>query len=720
MELILRLQPETRRVVVVAGTAEVDRMTLSRAKEAARPFTDRARFDFWSDRSMAEVRQAVKALPPQTAILLTRMYRDAAGEAFIPPQAARLIAEASNAPLYVLGAASVGGGAVGGSVTDATTLGKKAGELAARILDSPPSTSFPFEVRTTGVPMFDWRVLKRWGISESRLPPGSVVRFRPISIWEQYSRYITGAILIIAVQSLLILGLLLQRRRRRRAEKELRESREFLEVSTSAGELGLWVRDMERGDLWTNQRLRSLFGFGQNETVRFDNVLARIHPDDRGQVTSTVQEAQERALPFETEFRVLNNGTERWVAAKGRVAGDSQGHPRRRMGMVFDITERKQTEERVRRVLEAAPNAMIMVDQEGKILLINGAVEAAFGYARSEMIGHPIEMLVPDRFRAQHPGHRQNYFADPQVRAMGAGRELFGRRKDGSEVPVEIGLTPIRTSEGLFVLASIIDITARKESELAAQRHRDELAHAGRVSVMGQLASALAHELNQPLGAILRNAEAAELFLQANPPDLQEVSAILADIRKDDQRAGEVIDRMRALLKRRESQWSDIDINVLTGEVAGLVRPDAERRKINLALDLAPTVPPMRGDAVQLQQVLLNLLLNAMDAVNDRAPEERHISVRTRTADGHVEIVVSDAGHGIAPENLKRLFEPFFTTKPNGMGMGLAISQSIIGVHGGHIAANNNPDGGATFRITLPTSGEGRGTGDERWGSSDG
>ncbi len=197
MELILRLQPETRRVVVVGGTAEVDRMTLSRAKEAARSFADRVKFDFWSDRSMAEVRQAVKALPPKSAILLTRMYRDAAGEAFIPPQAAQLIAEAADAPLYVLGAASVGGGAVGGSVTDAAFIGKRTGELAARILDGAPSTSFPFEVRTTGVPMFDWRALKRWGISESRLPPGSIVRFRPTSMWEQYGWYITGALLII-------------------------------------------------------------------------------------------------------------------------------------------------------------------------------------------------------------------------------------------------------------------------------------------------------------------------------------------------------------------------------------------------------------------------------------------------------------------------------------------------------------------------------------------
>jgi hypothetical protein len=220
MDLILRLQPETRRVVVIGGTAEIDRITLSRARIAARSFTDRARFEFWSDRSMAEVRRDVKAMAPRTAILLMRMYRDAAGEAFIPPQAAELIAGAANVPVYVLGAASVGGGAVGGSVTDAATLGKQAGEIAAQILSGHSSTPIPLAVRTEGVPMFDWRALQRWSISEHRLPPGSRVRFRPISIWSQYGWYIAGGLTIIAFQALLIGSLLLQRARRRRAEGE--------------------------------------------------------------------------------------------------------------------------------------------------------------------------------------------------------------------------------------------------------------------------------------------------------------------------------------------------------------------------------------------------------------------------------------------------------------------------------------------------------------------
>jgi C4-dicarboxylate-specific signal transduction histidine kinase len=218
------------------------------------------------------------------------------------------------------------------------------------------------------------------------------------------------------------------------------------------------------------------------------------------------------------------------------------------------------------------------------------------------------------------------------------------------------------------------------------------------------LSNSLAHELNQPLGAILRNAEAAEMFLQAPSPDLEEVRAILADIRKDDQRAGEVIDRMRLQLKQHEVEHSLLDLNLLTGEVLELVSPEADSRKIWLTLETGSSHPPVRGDRVQLQQVLLNLLLNAMDAVNDSAPDGRRVMVRIQTAGPQVEVAVSDTGHGIPEDKLARVFDPFFTTKPDGLGMGLAISRDVIEAHGGRLWAKNNEAGGATFTITLPAA----------------
>jgi C4-dicarboxylate-specific signal transduction histidine kinase len=215
------------------------------------------------------------------------------------------------------------------------------------------------------------------------------------------------------------------------------------------------------------------------------------------------------------------------------------------------------------------------------------------------------------------------------------------------------------------------------------------------ITMLGELSSSLAHELNQPLGAILCNAEAAELFLQEPSPDLEELRAIMADIRKDDQRAGAVISRMRSLLKRREVEHSPLDLNLLTTEVISLIHPDADARKVRLALEPVSSLPPVRGDRVQLQQVLLNLLLKAMDAVNDLARDGHQVTVRVQLAGQQVEVSVSDTGNGIPADKLTRVFEPFFTTKPNGMGMGPPMSRTIVEAHGGRIQAKHRSTTGS-------------------------
>jgi len=248
-----------------------------------------------------------------------------------------------------------------------------------------------------------------------------------------------------------------------------------------------------------------------------------------------------------------------------------------------------------------------------------------------------------------------------------------------------------------------IDISERKNAEQEMLSLRHDIANVGRVSVMGQLSAALAHEINQPLGAILRNAEAAALFLQHPTPDLHEISAILEDIRKDDQRAGEVIDRMRTLLRREDVEMTALEISEVLGDVGKLLRSDAMARHVTLHLDVPPRLPPVHGDRVQIQQVLLNLVLNAMDALEGVRTPRRTITVAARP-DGRasVEISVADSGRGIAPDQLARIFEPFFTTKSKGIGMGLSISRSIIESHGGRLWAENRAPEGATFRFTLP------------------
>ncbi len=218
------------------------------------------------------------------------------------------------------------------------------------------------------------------------------------------------------------------------------------------------------------------------------------------------------------------------------------------------------------------------------------------------------------------------------------------------------------------------------------------------------MTASIAHEINQPLGAILSNTDAAEMLLDRNSPPLEEIKKILADIRKDDMRAGDIIVHLRALLRKRELEFHSLNLNDLVVEVIRLISPDLQRRRIKLDLQLAPQLPKVRGDRVHLQQVLLNLVVNAMDAMHGMpAPAKPHLTLAsTLTPAGEVEVVVSDTGHGIPPDRLPRIFESFFTTKKEGMGLGLSIARSLIDVHHGTITAANNPTGGATFRIRLP------------------
>lgn len=456
LRLILQVQPETQRIVVIGGAAPLDRLYLALAEKAASSFKEQVQFDFWTTLSVAEMRRNVALLPKRTCVLVTTVFRDAAGETFFPEQVVSWLVSSSSVPIYVPADPMIGSGAVGGKVAHLEAVGNRVGELAERVLDGAAAGSMAIEVRKNGVPMFDWRALQRWGISESRLPPGSIVRFRPPTMWQQYRWYMVGALIIFTLQGIMIAGLLLQRARRRRAEAEL-------------------------------------------------------------------------------------------------------------------------------------------------------------------------------------------------------------------------------------------------------QRNRDQLAHVARVSTVGELTAAVAHELNQPLGAILSNAEAAEMFLKTEPPALDEVRDILADIRKDDQRASEVIRRMRSLLRKRELAPQAVEINAAVEEVLKLLSIGSAARQAMIDFERTAGLPRIWCDPVHFQQVLMNLLLNGVDASADLPQERQHLFVRAGH-DGNemMKISVSDRGRGIAADRLAKLFEPFFTTKSDGMGMGLSIARTIVEAHHGRIWAENNPDIGATFYFTMP------------------
>jgi C4-dicarboxylate-specific signal transduction histidine kinase len=265
------------------------------------------------------------------------------------------------------------------------------------------------------------------------------------------------------------------------------------------------------------------------------------------------------------------------------------------------------------------------------------------------------------------------------------------------------GRTELSEPDRRVVVRGVVrDVSALRREQHESQALRSELAHAGRVSMLGQLASSLAHELSQPLGAILRNVEVAELLLEDSRLDVEELKAIVRDIHRDDRRAGEVIDRLRMLLKRRELDLQPITIDTLVSDVTALVRTDAASRHVVVRQAAEPGLPMVAADRVHLSQVLINLIINGMDAVMTRPVPERWVAVQGRRVGADaVELSVIDSGPGVANEVLPRVFEPFFTTKEKGMGMGLSISRAIVEAHGGRLTVENLPGGGAAFRMQL-------------------
>ena len=711
LELIQRLQPEVRRVIVIGGTAEVDRHVIQRVRETAQSFKGRLEVAFWDNLSMAELHEAVARVPRDTAILFARMFRDAKGQAVISSQVSQWIGEWANVPVYVMTDSALGTGAVGGAVASIEAFGKRAGELARLILTGSAPSPLPFEIRTDSVPTFDWRALKRWDIPGSRLPPGSVVRFKPQSIWEQYRWYIIGALIVMFIQSVMIFDLLLQRRRRRGVEVELRDSEQLMELATSFGALGLWSRDLKNGKVWANAPMRSLFGLKADE-IQFDDLIARVHPDDRDRMLSEVSHAQLAGLPFQGEFRiVLSTGEQRWILAKGSIAAEpGSSCDQRRLGVVLDITERKRAEQALekersflRQVIDTDPNFIFAKDREGRFTLANKAVADAYGTTVENLIGRTDADFNPNQ-------HEVESFRQMDLEVIDTLQERFIPEEritngNGRVRWLQTVKRPIIESDGSAkqVLGASTDITQRKKTELELREQRAELAHVARISTMGELAASLAHELNQPLTAILSNAQAALRFLSSKPSDIEEVREILQDIVKDNSRASEVIRRMRALVKKEDIEFASLDLAGLIRDVVVLLHSDAILQNIKISLSLDENLTTVLADKVQTQQVMLNLLLNAFDAMKDCSAVDREVKVRAEPYGASlIKVAVSDWGMGLSVDKLDKIFEPFYTTKGEGLGMGLSICRSIIEAHGGRLWAENNAGAGATFYFTLP------------------
>jgi two-component system, LuxR family, sensor kinase FixL len=320
------------------------------------------------------------------------------------------------------------------------------------------------------------------------------------------------------------------------------------------------------------------------------------------------------------------------------------------------------------------------------------------------MIGQTISRFIPPPNGDADGQSHVNHLCRHQPGKIGIGREMTGRRKDGTAFPMELIVSDLLLSDHQVYKFFLRDLTVPKQLEKESRQHLMELAHVTRVSTLGELSSSLAHELNQPLTAILSNAQAAQRFLGKDTPvDLDEVRDILKDIVEQNQRAGQIIYHMRAMLKKGVAQLKPVDLNEVIREMLNILHSDLVARNVRVKMELNPRLPPVLCDRIQIQQVLMNLTLNSCDAMANLAPSERSLTIGTGSSEpGFARVFVADHGPGIPAGMTGKIFEPFYSTKENGLGMGLTICTSIVTAHGGRLWAENSDKAGAIFSFTIP------------------
>jgi PAS domain S-box-containing protein len=582
LEIALKLVPGTKRVYVVSGVYDVDRRVEDQARDDFRKWEGQLEFLYLSDRPFEEMLATVSTAPPDSIILVLAFTHDVTGKSYTSPIVVQRLSQVASAPIFGILEVTLGRGITGGSLFSFELIGRKAGQLALDIVKgakSPDNVLATLDIRSA--PMFDWRQLRRWNLSEGALPDGSIIINRELTLWD-FKVYIVGALAFIFIQSCLIAGLLINKRRRSVAEESLRQKSE--------------------------------------ELTHFFNVTLDL---------------------------------------------------------------------------------LCIANTDGYFLRLNPVWETALGYSREELMAKQFFDLV-------HPDD-----LEPTLNALSALAfqqqvihfENRYRAKDGTYRWLEWASAPA----GNLIFAAARDFTDRLKAEAEDQQRREELAHVTRIAMMGELTSSLAHEINQPLTAIMSNTGAAQRFLSQAAPDIVEVRQILDDIIRDNKRASEVVRKVRALVKKEKPHQEPLDLNETIQQIIDLIRVDSLLRGLSIETDLSPALAAVQGDGIQLQQVILNLILNGAAAMKNAPFAQRKIMVRTTMEDNTMVMTsVADSGMGIDENHIERLFEPFFTTKPEGLGMGLSISQTIIKAHGGRMGARNNPEGGATFYFTLPTDHEGQ------------
>jgi PAS domain S-box-containing protein len=502
---------------------------------------------------------------------------------------------------------------------------------------------------------------------------------------------------------------------RKLTQEALQRSEAYLAEAQSLTHTGSWVLNLRTGARFWSQETFRIFDYDPEKvTPSWDSAIERVHPEDRAMIErrAQIEYAQNRWENFQTDFRImLPDGTIKHLHSIARPTMDESGDITEVIGTIMDVTEAKRAEEMLRRSEESLLEAQRLshmgswtYDVSSQKVTHSPEGDQIYGVQPNE------DNSAPEFFFSRiHPADRERM------------RELFARclieksdiqsdyaivLPDGAIKHIHVLGHPILNESGDLVefVGTIMDVTERRRAEEERERLRQleaELAHMNRVTMLGELASSLAHELNQPIAAAITSANACLRWLAHNPPDLERARAAATRIENDGSRAAEIIQRLRAFYKTgAPPQRELVDLNQVAREMLALLSNEADRHSIWLRTELALQLPQIMADRVQLQQVLMNLLLNGIEAMTDGAGE---LTIRSQcTEDGRLLISVSDTGVGLPSEKLERLFSAFYTTKPQGTGMGLAISRSIIEAHGGRLWATANAERGATFHFTLP------------------